>query len=312
MSRPALLFAGADERAGPWIEAFRRKAPEIDFVVDAPDMDLSSFRYCMAWKPRSAIWAAMPDLRAVFSLGAGVDRLLSDPALPKAVPIIRMVEPGLTHGMVEYVLWQCLFHHRRMWELQEAQAAGQWRPHVYPTAKERVIGIMGLGEMGLACARKLIEFDFTLKGWSRTAKAEPGLASFAGWDQLAPFLRDVQILVCLLPLTKETAGILNARTFDALAPGACLINAARGGHLNEADLLVAMTSGQIAAATLDVFQTEPLPKDHPFWSQSRLFITPHNASLTDPEGAARHVSAQIERMESGHPPEHAVDRLRGY
>ncbi len=307
-----LLFTGAEDRASIWSEAFRREAPEIDFVADRPGLDLSPFRYCLAWKPAPGIWALMPELGAIFSLGAGVDALLADSSLPPNVPIIRMVEPALTHGMVEYVLWQCLFHHRRVWELQEAQAEGVWRPHIYPTAPERVIGIMGLGEIGRAVADKLKEFAFTVKGWSRTPKTLAGIACFSGREQMREFLEDVQILVCLLPLTSETTNILDAELFAQLPMGACLINAARGCHLNEDDLLPAMAAGRIAAATLDVFKTEPLPPGHPFWRTKRLFITPHNASLTDPEGAARYVAGQIKRLESGLPAEHVVDRARGY
>lgn len=312
MSRPRLLFAGAEEPTGPWSDAFDREAPGIEFIVDAPDLDLTGIRYCLAWKPKAEIWLALAELRAIFSLGAGVDRLLCDRHVPANVPIIRMVEPGLTNGMVEYVVWQCLFHHRRIWELQEAQLAGEWRPHVYPTAKERVVGVMGLGEIGLACARKLAEFGFTVKGWSRTAKSEPGIICFSGDSQLPAFLENVQILICLLPLTKETVGILNARTLASLSEGACLINAARGKHLVEEDLLAAMQSGRIAAATLDVFQTEPLPPEHPFWTTRRLFVTPHNAGSTDPLGAARYIAAEITRMEQGLPPLHAIDRSLGY
>ena len=312
MNRTALLFAGAEDRAQSWSEAFAAESPEIEFVPYESGLELGRFRYCLAWKPDGGIWRNMPGLKAIFSLGAGVDRLLADPGLPRHVPIIRMIEPALTEGMVAYVLWQCLFHHRRMWELIEAQEAGEWRPHTYPTAAERVVGIMGLGEIGKAVSAKLVEFGFNVRGWSRTQKRVPGIACHAGPDQFADFLRDVEILICLLPLTPETADILNRSTFENLAPGACLINAARGGHLVEEDLLAAMKSGQIAAATLDVFKTEPLPPDHPFWTTRRLFITPHNASLTDPRGAARHVAREIERMEAGKNPGYVVDRLLGY
>ena len=311
MSR-TLVFIGAGERTKAWSEAFAAVAPEIDFRPYEKGQDLSHAPYCLAWKATQGIWPAMKNLKAIFCLGAGVDRLLADPDLPRTVSLVRMVEPELTRGMVEYVLWQCLFHHRRVWELEAAQSCATWRPHTYPAPWDRTIGILGLGELGQAAAEKLIEFGFKVRGWSRSPKALPKVESFSGEDQLPQFLAQAEILVCLLPLTPETRGILNASLFAQLPRGASVINAARGGHLVEADLSAAMASGQVNAATLDVFETEPLPEGHPFWSTERLYITPHNASITDPRSGAWRIARQIARFEAGEGLENVVDRARGY
>jgi glyoxylate/hydroxypyruvate reductase A len=311
MSR-TLLFVGAGERTDSWAEAFAEIAPEIDFRPYQPGEDVSEVPYCLAWKATRGIWSGMRNLQAIFCLGAGVDRLLADPTMPRDVPLVRMVEPELTRGMVEYVLWQCLFHHRRVWELEAAQSCATWRPHTYPAPWDRTVGILGLGELGAAAAAKLVEFGFKVRGWSRTPKSLPKVESFAGLEQLPAFLAKAEILVCLLPLTTETRGILNAALLAQLPRGASLINAARGGHLVEADLATAMASGQIAAATLDVFETEPLPEGHPFWSTERLYITPHNASITDPRSGAWRIARQIAKFEAGEGLENVVDRARGY
>jgi glyoxylate/hydroxypyruvate reductase A len=307
-----LLFAGAGERTEAWTRAFAEIAPEIDFRPYEPGQDISNVPYCLAWRVAPGLWAAMKQLKIIFGIGAGVDRLLADPGLPRDVPLVRMVEPELTRGMVEYVLWQCLFHHRKVWELEAAQNCAVWRPHTYPAPWDRTIGIMGLGELGAAAAAKLVEFGFQVRGWSRSPKSLPKVTSFFGPDQLPAFLSKTEILVCLLPLTSETRGILNASLFAQLPRGASLINAARGGHLVEADLLAAMAAGQINAATLDVFETEPLPPDHPFWSTERLYITPHNASVTDPRSAAWRIARQIAKFEAGEELDNVIDRARGY
>lgn len=310
--KPRLLFLGPDHYAEPWEAAFAELAPEIAFEIYQPGQALSGIPYCLTWKAPPSLWPQMTELKVVFSLAADVDRVLGDPTFPRDLPLVRMVEPELTRGMVEYVLWQCLYHHRRVWELEAAQSCGEWRPHTYPAPWDRTIGILGLGELGRAAAAKLVEFGFKVRGWSRSPKSLPKVESFAGRDQLPAFLKDVEVLVCLLPLTPDTTGILNAELFAHLPKGASLINAARGGHLVEADLLAAMKSGQINAATLDVFATEPLPPDHPFWTTERLYITPHNASDTDPRSAAWQISKQIARCEAGEGLNNVVDRKRGY
>lgn len=311
MSKTPLLFAGAEEYNDIWVRA-AAASPELDLVLYRPGMEVSGFRYLMMWRPVPGLIAAMPQLKAIFCFGAGVDRLLANPEIPHDLPIVRMVEPGLTDGMAQYVLWQVLRHHRRFWELEAANCEMRWAPHWYPAAWERKVGILGLGHLGQAAAKTLLAFDFPVRGWSRSRKEMAGVESFAGMDELPAFLDGLEILVCLLPLTPETEGILDAGLFARLARGACLINAGRGGHLKEADLLPALASGQLAAASLDVFATEPLPAGHPFWSHPRIYVTPHNASDTDAVTGLAEVLRQIVAHDNGAPLEHTVDRSRGY
>jgi glyoxylate/hydroxypyruvate reductase A len=306
-----LLFAGAEEYLATF-EAAAQSLPQIELVAYQPGQDLAGIQYLLMWRPVPGLAAGMPDLKAIFCFGAGVDRLLASSDIPAQIPIVRMVEPGLTRGMSEYVLWQTLRHHRRIWELEEAQAEGRWAPHWYPAAWERPVGILGLGELGVAAAEKLIEFGFPVRGWSRQRKHHAGIESFAGPEELPAFLKDLEILICLLPLTEATRGILNAGLFSKLKPGASLINVGRGPHLVEADLLEALASGQLLAASLDVFAKEPLPAAHPFWRHPRIFMTPHNASDTDPAGGLGEIARQIGRSLAGQPLEHVADRTRGY
>ena len=308
-----LYFAGIGDRTALWQDVFRAIAPEITVIDrDAAPEEKARCRYALAWKPKPGELTALTGLQAIFGLGAGVDGILADQSLPQKVPLIRMVESGLTQGMVAYCLWQVLYHHRRFWETEAAQSQRHWLDQYYPAPWDRTIGVMGLGEIGQAVATQLTAFKFKLRGWSRTAKTIDGVTCFAGAAQLPAFLEDCEILLCLLPLTAETRGFLNADFFAHLPMGAALINAGRGAQLNEADLLAAMRSGRIGSATLDVFQTEPLPAEHPFWRQERLFITPHNASFTDPKAAAKTIHRQIIDHKAGLPLRHVVDRARGY
>lgn len=310
---PALYFAGIGSRAAEWHRVFAEVAPELRLVEQLPpEEERAGIHYALAWRPKPGELQHLPNLQTIFGLGAGVDGILADATLPAGVPLVRMVDPGLTQGMVEYCLWQVLYHHRRFWETEEAQRRRHWLEQYYPAPWDRTVGIMGLGEIGQAVAAHLATFKFRLRGWSRTAKKIDGVACFAGHEALPAFLQECEIVLCLLPLTAETRGLLNADFFAHLPQGAALINAGRGAQVNEADLLSAMKSGRIGSATLDVFQTEPLPPDHPFWRQERLFITPHNASFTDAKAAATAIRQQIANHRSGLPLQHVVDRARGY
>lgn len=306
-----LLFVSAADGAEPWIEALGLARPGLETRV-WPDLgDPATIRYALAWKPPPGVLAGLPSLEVVFSLGAGVDALLADPTLPD-VPLVRMVEPGLTLGMTEWVAAQVLYWHRNLHAYRALQAEADWRPLPERLARERRVGVLGLGELGGAAARALAALGFEVEGWSRTPRSVPGIGCRSGADGLGAMLARSDVLVCLLPLTAETRGILNAETFAALPRGAFVVNAARGGHLVEADLLAALASGQVAGASLDVFGTEPLPPGHPFWSHPSIVVTPHVAAVTHARTAAESVAEGIRRHEAGLPLANLVDRSRGY
>ena len=308
-----LLIIAPDERPDWWRREFERVAPDLD-VRCWPDIgDPADIDYALAWKPPAGELAKLPNLKAILSMGAGADHLFVDPTLP-AVPVTRVVDPYLTSGMSEYVLLHVLRYHRNQPALAIQQRAHVWddRARELRQADERYVGVMGLGELGRDAVAKLVALGFLVAGWSRTAKNIPGVVCYHGPDGLAPFLARTEILVCLLPLTAETTDILNRDTLAQLPQGAYLINAARGAHLVDADLLDALASGQLAHATLDVFHDEPLPADHAFWDHPQITVTPHNASITDPRSVVRQVAENIRRFDAGEPPLYLVDREAGY
>jgi glyoxylate/hydroxypyruvate reductase A len=274
--------------------------------------DPGQIDYAVVWKPPRGMLAELPNLKAIFSMGAGIDHLASDPDLPRHVPVVRMVDPGLTERMTEYVVMMVLRHHRRLRAYQAQQAEHVWRECHVPLGRERRVGVMGLGELGADAARMLAALRFDVAGWSNSRKAIDGVQSFAGAGELPAFLARTEILVCLLPLTRDTRGILNRETLGQLPAGACLVNAARGGHLVEDDLLALLDAGQVAEASLDVFQQEPLPPEHPFWAHPRVLVTPHVASVTPPETAAAQIARNIQRIEAGEAPHPIVDLDKGY
>jgi glyoxylate/hydroxypyruvate reductase len=292
-----------------YIEAYD---PTIDFRVWPETGAVEEIDYVLAWLPQPGDLARYPNLKAIFWLGAGVDHLVKDAALPRHVPVVRLVDDGLTAGMTEYILLHVLRYHRRLPELEVQQREGVWRKLAYPLAKDRRVGIMGLGVLGRDVATRLVDLGFDVAGWSGSPKQLVGVTSFHGNDQLIPFLNRSEILVCLLPLTPATTGIVDARTLAALPKGATVINAARGGHVVDADLVAALDRGHIAHATLDVFTTEPLPVEHPFWRHPRITVTPHVASVTISETASRVVIEGLRAMRAGRRPANIVDLKKGY
>lgn len=309
---PALLFISPQEVSGVWPEALARAMPAIEVRVWPDVGDRADIEYAVVWKPPADSLRALPNLRAIFSLGAGVDYLFTSSELPKDVPLVRLVDPALTKGMAEYVLYHVVRYHRYMGEYETQQRQRVWRelPQVRPS--DRTIGIMGLGVIGGDAAGKLALLGFSVAGWSRSAKRLPNIRSFFGRDQLEGFLKRSEILVCVLPLTPETEGILNKYTLAALPRGAYVISAGRGGHVIEKDLLAALDSGHIAGATLDVFHTEPLPVEHPFWTHPKVTVTPHIASITNPFTASMQVADNIRRLQQGEALIGVVDRQRRY
>jgi glyoxylate/hydroxypyruvate reductase A len=309
-----ILFASTVDDSAEWAAALAEHLPEARLRARPDIPDPAAIRYALVWQPEPGLLAGLPNLKAIFSLGAGVDGVLNDWQLPDGVPLVRMLDEGLTAGMVEYVAWQVLAWHRRSADYRAQQGAAVWRPRAHKLARERTVGILGLGVLGSAAAAALSGLGFRVLGWTRTPTPGPvdGVEAYAGRAEFGAMLAQCECLVCLLPLTSETRGILDRSAFALLPRGAYVINAARGGHLVADDLLAALRDGHIAGASLDVFEEEPLPAGHPFWHHPRIAITPHVASMTHPRTAARSVADNVRRIERGEPAIGVVDRARGY
>jgi glyoxylate/hydroxypyruvate reductase A len=283
-----------------------------------PDRDCNpaDVHYAAVWKPAPGELATFPHLRVIFNLGAGVDALMADSSLPK-VPLVRVAVADLTARMTEYVVLHVLMHHRQEPYLRASQREKRWAPKRQWTANAISVGIMGLGTLGADAAEKLTQLGFQVSGWSRSEKQIDGIQCFHGEGQIDAFLKRTDILVCLLPLTPDTRHILNRGLFAKLNRNSPLgapvvINAGRGGLQNEADILACLDDGTLGGASLDVYETEPLPADSRFWTHPKVVLTPHNAADTDPDAISKYVADQIARFEAGNELENTVDRGRGY
>ncbi|KPF70654.1 hydroxyacid dehydrogenase [Bosea sp. AAP35] len=313
----SLLLAMTGWHVEDWRARFQALLPEMPIVTLGEPFDRRSVHYVASWKHPEGSLAGLPNLAAVFSLGAGVDHLFADTRLPE-VPIARVVDPDLTTRMSEYVVLHCLRYLRQQPRYDRQQTEKSWEDdRNQPAARSVRVGIMGLGELGLDAARKLQVMGFDVAGWSRSPKTIEGLSTFAGSEGMTTFLARTDILVSLLPLTPETRGTINATLLAGLAQdgrlgGPFLINAGRGGLQVEADILAALEAGTLEGATLDVFETEPLPTESPLWTHPAVTVTPHNAAMSEPEAIATLIAAQIRRLEAGEPLEHVVDPARGY
>jgi glyoxylate/hydroxypyruvate reductase A len=301
----------------PWVERFRRLLPDRRIVVIGEPFDRRAVRYAATWGPKPGSLSGLPLLEAVFSLGAGVDHLMSYPDLPD-VPIVRVAQDDLTHRMSEYVVMHCLMHLRDQIRFDAQQRERIWEDDPSPaTARDVRVGMMGFGILGRDAAHKLKVMGFDVAGWSRTPKIVDGFEVFAGAEGLDPFLARTDILVTLVPLTAETQGIVGRDLLRKLARGGALggpilINPGRGGLQVEADILEALEDGTLKAASLDVFGTEPLPGGSPLWGHPRVLISPHNAATSAPDATARYIVEQIRRHEAGQAFQNVVDRRRGY
>ncbi|PLX37955.1 MAG: glyoxylate/hydroxypyruvate reductase A [Hyphomicrobiales bacterium] len=312
----SLLFSISGWDVETWAAHFRRRAPQYDLQTGPFAEDPARVDYALVWKPPHGALKQLPNLKVIFSLGAGVDHILSDPELPD-VPIVRVVDPDLTGRMTEWAVFHVLLHHRRHLMLAEAQTRHEWASFTQPAARDVRVGIMGLGVLGADAGQALARLGFQVAGWSRGKKAVEGVETFHGADGLGAFLVRTDILVSLLPLTPDTRGILNADLFKQLArdgamPGPVLINAGRGETQREDDILAALANGTLHAASLDVFSTEPLPADHPLWDHPRVVISPHNAADSDPDRLSGYVLDQIASFEAGRGLTNVIDRTAGY
>ena len=305
------LYKSDPTRGQLWADVFRRRAPGIDFRIWPDIGDPAQVRFLAAWVPPEDIATRFPNLDVLFSSGAGVDQF-DFSMLPPTLPVVRMVEPGIVNGMVEYVTHAVLGLHRDMAQYRRQQAQGLWKPLPVRTAGERRVGVLGLGSLGKAVLAQLVSLGFDCAGWSRSRHAVDGVQCHAGAEELPAFLASTDILICLLPLTDSTRGFLDATLFAQLPAGAALVHVGRGPQLVEADLLAALESGHIAEAVMDVTDPEPLTPGHPFWTHPRIQLTPHIASMTQPLSAAEAMLDNLARFEAGEPMVGLIDRKLGY
>lgn len=307
-----ILLYRLDGNTAPW---------ERDLTAALPQAQVSSWRegdavpdcdYAVVWGAPIALLSALSGVKAIFSAGAGVDAILKfGDALPD-VPLVRLGDAGMGVQMAEYVLHAVLRYFRKFDEYETQARDGVWAPLPVEDKSGFTVGVMGMGALGMPVLDALRHFGFPCRGWSRTAKTVEGVASFAGRAELDAFLSGCRVLVCMLPLTAETSNLLERSTLEKLPRGAYLINVARGGLVNEPDLLALIRSGHLAGATLDVFRNEPLPSPHPFWGEPRIAITPHISALTVRDDSVRQIADQITAHEHGAAFVHLVDRTRGY
>lgn len=297
------------------VPAFEAACPGVQ-LRRAPDLGpLDQIDAAVCWVPPPGVLAQMPRLQLVQSLAAGIDHLTSDPQLPRQVPLCRIVDADMASGMAAYVAWAVVQGQRHMGAYLQQQRQGLWQEQPVQHPRHHRVGIAGYGALGQACARALRAIGYPVRGWRRRAEAdagEPGLTLFHGAAQLPDFLAGCDTLVCLLPLTEATRGVLNAQLLAGLPRGAHLINVGRGDHLVEADLLAALASGQLGAATLDAFTQEPLPADHPFWAHPQITLTPHIATRTPAAVIAQQTLDHLAAVRAGRAAEVAVDLGRGY
>ena len=313
----ALLLSTGNWRPEGWRDAFQRAAPHLMvYVHDVDAYEPAAIRYAATWKPPAGLLAGLPNLEVIFNLGAGVDALMADHTRPD-IAIVRLVDDDLTWRMGEWVTLQVLTHHRRALMYLEQQRRHQWRDvRPQPIARQVRVGFMGYGVLARHAAGLLQAIGYSVHAWTRHDRAAD-VPITAGQDRLAGFLAATDVLVCLLPLTEETRGLLDHRLVDGLARDGALgrpvlINAGRGGLQNAADIRAALEDGRLSGASLDVFETEPLPADDPLWDAPNLVITPHNSAISDPDAVAAYVTRQIRRYEDGAGLENIVEPGRGY
>ena len=307
----ALLYKADPVRGEHWQRLFAEHAPDIEWRAWPDIGDPRDIQYLAAWQAPDDVETLLPNLQVLFALSAGVDQLDLG-RLPTTLPVVRLLDPGISQGMCEYASFAVLSLHRDMLRYRQQQAERCWQAHRLVPAGQRRVGIMGLGLQARQILATLKTFGFALSGWARSEHHIEGVACFAGDEQLPAFLGQCEIVLCVLPLTEQTRGILNHQLFQHLPKGAALVNMGRGGHLVEADLLEALADGQLSAAVLDVLEQEPAPTDHPFWHHPHILLTPHIAAMTQPESAFGVLLENIRRHQRGESMLGLVDRERSY
>ena len=308
----AIVLISSAQDIGVWRESLASLLPGVELrhwpdIGDASDIDMA-----LSWKAPQGVYEALPNLRLICSLGQGVDHLFRHGDLPQGVPIVRLVDDSMRRQMTAYVVAAVTRRLCRMADYAPRQGLHEWGSLGAYDPAATTVGVLGLGPLGRDAAEKLLALGFTVRGWSRNPKFITGAECFAGMKGLAEMLSDCDMVCCLLALTTETRGILNATTFAAMKPGAYLINSARGGHVNEAELLAALDGGHLAGATLDVFEQEPLAADSPLWDHPKVIVTPHISAVTLAHSCADQIAENYRRMQAGQPLLNRVDPAREY
>jgi len=293
-------------------QLFRAELPDFEVLTEQPKEGDADVPYIVVGRPLPGVIRAVPGLKLVLSLNAGIEHLLASGEVPDHLPIVRLVDDGLALGMAEWVLAQALAWHRNLFLYADQQARGEWTPQPEKLANERKVTVLGAGALGRPVAEHFIRFGFDTRVWARSRHEIEGATTFAGMGELADAIRGSDILVNLLPLTAETADIVNASAIEMLADGAFFVNGARGGHVVDADLIAALDSGKLSGAALDVFRIEPLPAEDPLWKHPKVRLSPHVAAPTHQHMAVKEMVSNIRRFERGEPIPHAVDRSLGY
>jgi len=306
-----LLLYTPSKTADEWQAAFARALPQAELRAWTPGLDWRA-DYAAFWYPPRDLLDRQTRLKAAFNLGAGVDGSLKTLTMPPGVPLVRLEDAGMGRQMDEYVGWAVLRHFRRFDEYAAQQSRAEWKVHRPRRHEDFTVGMMGLGVLGTRVARAVLALGFPVWGWSASAKSVEGVRTFAGHAELPAFLAGTSALVCLLPLTPATSGLLNRATLGKLSRGAYVINVARGGLVVDDDLLALLDEGHLAGATLDVFHEEPLPAWHRFWSHPRVFLTPHCSAVTLIEDSVAQVAGKIRQLERGEAVTGIVDLGRGY
>lgn len=307
-----ITIISSDKEPEPWITALKEVDSDLDVRVFPHEKQKADIKFALCWKHPEGVLRDYPNLRCISSMGAGVDGLLNDPFLPKHLPVVRLVDPLLAQSMFEYICTAVMYYFREFDVYQTQQMRSHWHQNSPKSMDKTTIGIMGLGQLGGYSAEKLSKMGFNVIGWSRSEKSIANVKAYVGENQLGQFISQTNILICLLPLTARTSGILNLELFDQLPQGSYLINVARGEHLVEEDLITALNKGQLRGACLDVFQQEPLPANHPFWMHKQIIVTPHCSSITNPRSVAPQIVQNYRRMQRGKPLLNQVSVLQGY
>lgn len=300
------------EDAAEWQRCLRAAMPDEQLVADRGDCHAASIDVAIVANPPVGALRGLPSLRLIQSLWAGIDKLLCDPTIPPDIPLARMVDPAMNHAMAETALWAVLSLHRGFFDYAAQQRRAQWAQHPPRRADELGVAVLGVGEMGRTVAQRLAANGYRVTGWGRSPVQLPGVDSRHGREALSALVASADIVINLLPLTGDTRHLFDKSRFAQMRRGAAFVNLARGGHAVEDDLLHALAAGQIGHAVLDVFDTEPLPADHAFWSHPGVTVLPHVAAQTDPRSASMVVAENVRAIRRGLPPRHVVDRSRGY